>query len=47
MTTQAIQPSVYPQLSAEFKQRRTLNWLAVGLLYATVRRRFTAPASRR
>jgi len=34
MTTQAIQPSVYPQLSAEFKQRRTLNWLAVGLLYA-------------
>jgi OPA family glycerol-3-phosphate transporter-like MFS transporter len=34
MTTQAIQPSVYPQLSAEFKHRRTLNWLAVGLLYA-------------
>jgi len=34
MTTQAIQPSVYPQLTSEFKQRRVINWLAVGLLYA-------------
>jgi OPA family glycerol-3-phosphate transporter-like MFS transporter len=34
MSTQAIQPVVYPQLTAEFKNRRTLNWLAVGLLYA-------------
>ena len=25
---------VYPQLTPEFKSRRTLNWLAVGLLYA-------------
>jgi len=34
MSAQAIQPVVYPNLTAEFKTRRTLNWLAVGLLYA-------------
>ena len=34
MSTQAIQPVVYPNLTAEFKNRRVLNWLAVGLLYA-------------
>src|SRR5436190_21139331 len=31
---QATRAVVYPQLSPEFKRRRTLNWLAVGLLYA-------------
>src|SRR5438045_557292 len=30
----AASPVVYPELTPEFKQRRTLNWLAVGLLYA-------------
>jgi OPA family glycerol-3-phosphate transporter-like MFS transporter len=30
----ASTPVVYPQLTTEFKTRRTFNWLSVGLLYA-------------